>query len=145
MYSNKILKPKFQINYKSNHFLSLFDVYCFATGKRYERAPVRDKNKETKLVCKICKKGYCYLRIRRKSLNRSWWIVKKVKTCDCGTPPALLEDFQTGGPIVMVGQYIPRLSDWTLVAHACFPRGYICDKSKSSRRWHICFLLFILA
>ena len=120
-----------------NQFLAFFNTYCFATGKRYKRAPVRNYRKETKFICEICEQGYCYIRIHRKSLNRSWWIVKKVKTCDCGTPPVLLEDFQTSGPIIMVGQYIPQLSDWTLVAHACFPRGYSCDKSESSRRWRI--------
>ena len=119
---------------QKGHFRVLFDTYCLASGKRYKI--VGDSRRTTKFICEECKQGRCSLRIRRTSAT-SWWIVKKIVTCDCGKPPALLEDLKEDDLTTLVGRYVTKKSDWKLLACASFPHGYICDKSKSSDRWCI--------
>ena len=115
-------------------FRSLFDVYCFATGKRYDR--VDNSRTEVDFVCRACKRGCCSLRQHRTSAA-SWWSVKLVVACDCGEPPALLKDVESNDLTALVGRYVPQKSDWRLLACACFPRGYVRSRP-SSRRWRIC-------
>ena len=81
------------------HFVALLEVYYFATGKRYERKPVKDPR--THFVCDRCEKGRVGLRIHRKNAKAYWWVVQTVTTCNCGSPPELLEDLQLHGPIAL--------------------------------------------
>lgn len=119
-----------------NDFVDHLNVYSFATGKRYFRGKVDNKRNEAKFVCKRCRRGYVYLRIRRFTVKYHWH-VKVVKTCDCGTPSDLLTDVESNNFASLVGRRVQPKSDWKLMAAACFPRGHSRDKSSSSRRWCI--------
>ena len=115
----------------------LFDVYCLVTGKRYKRAKVDNPKKEADFVCTQCNEGRVCLRIQRSSATGSRWMVKSVKICGCGVPPALLNDLRSNDLTDLVGTNVAPLSDWKLLANACFPYGYSRNTQGSSRRWCI--------
>jgi len=128
-------EPAKQMAYRElGQFRALFNVYQFATGKRYARS---DKGRAAiKFICRACKRGCCSLRQYRTSAVSSWWGVRTVVTCDCGEPPALLEDLKSNDLTVLTNRYVPQKADWELLACACFPRGFIRVR-QSSRRWFI--------
>ena len=117
-------------------FRSLLDVYCLATGKRYKRTVSSNNRNKAKFTCVDCKQGYCYLRLHRTS-TASQWVVKRVRMCNCGTPPTILKALQTGDLTALVGQHMEKKSDWKLLANSCFPSGYVCN-CITSRRWYVC-------
>jgi len=116
-------------------FKVLLDVYCLVTGKRYER--VVNERTEAGFACTQCSKGRFHLRIQRTSATGDRWIMKTVKICSCGAPPALVEDLKSNDLTKLVGKKVSPKSVWKPLANACFPYGYIRDKSQSSRRWSI--------
>ena len=127
-------KPAKRTAYRQlTEFRRLFNVYCFATGKRYSHVAIG--RVEVDFVCRQCERGCCSVRLHRTSAA-SWWSVKTVIDCDCGEPPALLDDLKSNDLTSLVGRYVPHKSDWELLACACFPRGYVRNRL-TSRRWDI--------
>ena len=118
-------------------FSRLLEVYCFATGKRYERKPVDHPKKEALFVCKQCRKGRVRLRIHRKNATHYWWVVRTAATCECGSPPNRLENLRLHGLTALVGYTMEPKSDWTLLANTCFPCGYKRKKGSPERKWSI--------
>lgn len=118
------------------HFVALLKVYSFANGKNYRKAEVEDSRKEADYVCDECRRGHIYLCIHRKNATVYWWVVRIAEICNCGSPPALLENLKSNGPTGLVGLDIAKREDWEPLAFACFPCGFVRDR-RTSRHWCI--------
>ena len=123
---------------QKEYFITLLQMYSFATGKKYVDGFVNDKEKEALYFCAGCRKGRIRLYKRRRNASTSWWIVRRVITCNCGDPPDLLQVLlQSNDLSALVGRSMSRDCGWMLLAKACFPGGYINTKT-TQREWSIC-------
>ena len=124
-----------------NQFVALLEVYSFATGKRYKRKAVRnsDKRKKATFICQQCKRGRVCVCIHRQNASLSWWFVRTVIMCECGSPPLdLVENLQSHGLTALVGITVePTCPEWHLLANACFPCGWRRKLGTPERKWDI--------
>jgi len=121
-------------------FNSLLNVFSLKTGKQYQRMPAsvpEKERKEANFMCGECRKGCIRLQIQRQNQRVSWWIVRQVESCKCGVPSPVVEDLKAGDTTVLKGRRVAPVSQWKLLAHACFPAGYYNHNKQSSRRQRI--------
>jgi len=123
--------------FRKTDFLARLDLYCFVSGKKYDRVLVHNPQEELNFFCSECNQGRIHLELRHDNPSSYGWIVTRAQICDCGDPPPKLHGLKADGVSALVGEGGWKLSDWDQLAYACFPYGYLCDSMTSTRSWCI--------